>query len=69
MAFGTFGTSLIGVFGEIARPLNSSLEKLIDRLNVPVPGTAADGLKLAVALLWEHRGERPGAVPVLVCHD
>ena len=26
-------------------------------------------MKLALALLWERRGECPGAVPVLVCHD
>jgi DNA polymerase-1 len=32
-------------------------------------GTAADGLKLALALLWKRRDECPGAVPVLVCHD
>jgi DNA polymerase I-like protein with 3'-5' exonuclease and polymerase domains len=40
-----------------------------DRLNAPVQGTGADGLKLALALLWERRGQCPGAVPVLVCHD
>jgi DNA polymerase-1 len=34
-----------------------------------VPLTGADGLKLALALLWERRGECAGAVPVLVCHD
>jgi DNA polymerase-1 len=45
------------------------VEKLTDRLNAPVQGTAADGLKLALALLWEHRSECPVAVPVLVCHD
>src|SRR5215212_1038414 len=49
--------------------LSSSLEKLTDRLNAPVQGTAADGLKLALALLWERRSDCPGAVPVLVCHD
>jgi DNA polymerase I len=43
--------------------------KLTDRLNAPVQGTAADGLKLAQAFLWERRDECPGAVPVLVCHD
>jgi hypothetical protein len=26
-------------------------------------------LKLALALLWEHREECPEAVPVIVCHD
>jgi hypothetical protein len=45
------------------------VEKLTDRLNAPVQGTGADGLKLALALLWERRSECPGAVPVLVCHD
>ena len=49
--------------------LRPSLEKLIDRLNAPVQGTAADGLKRALALLWERRDECPEAVPVLVCHD
>jgi DNA polymerase-1 len=45
------------------------VERLTDRLNAPVQGSGADGLKLALALLWEHRGECPEAVPVLVCHD
>jgi len=45
------------------------VEKLTERLNAPVQGTAADGLKLALALLWERRHECLGAVPVLVCHD
>jgi DNA polymerase-1 len=47
----------------------TNVERLTDRLNAPVQGTAADGLKLALALLWERRSECPGAVPVLVCHD
>ena len=46
-----------------------NVEKLTDRLNAPVQRTAADGLKLALALLWERRSECPRAVPVLVCHD
>ena len=45
------------------------VKKLTDRLNAPVQGTGADGLKLGLALLWERRGECPSAVPVLVCHD
>jgi DNA polymerase-1 len=45
------------------------VERLTDRLNAPVQGTGADGLKLALALLWERRGECLGAVPVLVCYD
>jgi DNA polymerase-1 len=39
------------------------------RLNTPVQGTGADGLKLALALLWERRAEVPGAFPVLAVHD
>jgi DNA polymerase-1 len=39
------------------------------RLNSPVQGTGADGLKLALALLWERRGQCPGAFPVLAVHD
>jgi DNA polymerase I len=40
-----------------------------EKLNLPVQGTGADGLKAALALLWERRGECPGAAPVLVVHD
>jgi DNA polymerase-1 len=47
----------------------TNVQKLTDRLNAPVQGTGADGLKLALAMLWERRSECPGAVPVLVCHD
>jgi DNA polymerase-1 len=39
------------------------------RLNSPVQGTGADGLKLALALLWERRDQVPGASPVLAVHD
>jgi DNA polymerase I-like protein with 3'-5' exonuclease and polymerase domains len=46
-----------------------NVQKLTDRLNAPVQGTAADGLKLTLALLWERREECPRAMPVLVCHD
>jgi DNA polymerase-1 len=53
----------------LSRRRRMNVEKLTDRLNAPVQGTAADGLKLALALLWERRAECPGAVPVLVCHD
>jgi DNA polymerase-1 len=39
------------------------------RLNTPVQGTGADGLKRALAYLWEQRHECPGSFPVLVVHD
>ncbi len=45
------------------------LEKLTDCLNASDEGIGADGLKPALALLWERRNECPGAVSVLVCHD
>jgi DNA polymerase-1 len=40
-----------------------------EKLNTPIQGTGADGLKLALALLWESRDQVPGAFPVLVVHD
>jgi DNA polymerase-1 len=40
-----------------------------EALNHPVQGTAADGFKAAVGLLWERRAECPSAVPVLFVHD
>jgi len=39
------------------------------RLNTPIQGSGADGLKLALALLWERRDQVPGAYPVLAVHD
>ena len=47
----------------------TGITKLTERLNSPVQGTGADGLKLALALLWERRDECPGAVPILAVHD
>ena len=43
--------------------------KLTERLNSPVQGTGADGLKLALAYLWERRQECFGAQPILAVHD
>jgi DNA polymerase-1 len=39
------------------------------RLNSPVQGTEADGMKAALTLLWQRRGEVPGARPVMLIHD
>jgi DNA polymerase I len=47
----------------------TNIVRLTDRLNAPVQGTGADGLKLAIILLWERRDECRGVVSVLVCHD
>ena len=47
----------------------TGVTKLTERLNSPVQGTGADGIKLALALLYERRGECPGAVPILAVHD
>jgi DNA polymerase-1 len=43
--------------------------RFTEKLNTPVQGTGADGLKLALALLWERRAEVPAAFPVLAVHD
>jgi DNA polymerase I len=47
----------------------TGVTKLTERLNSPVQGTGADGLKLALALLYERRDECLGAVPILAVHD
>jgi DNA polymerase-1 len=39
------------------------------RANYAVQGTAGDGIKLALALLWERREQVPGAFPVAIVHD
>jgi DNA polymerase-1 len=39
------------------------------KANYAVQGSGGDGLKLALALLWERRHEVPGAFPVAVVHD
>jgi DNA polymerase I len=43
--------------------------KFTEKLNTPVQGSGADGLKLALGLLWERRAACPSASPVLVVHD
>jgi DNA polymerase-1 len=47
----------------------SGVTSFTEKLNSPVQGSAADGLKAALALLWERRAECPTAVPVLFVHD
>ena len=39
------------------------------KANYVVQGTGGDGVKAALALLWERREEVPGAFPVLAVHD
>ncbi len=43
--------------------------RFTEKLNIPVQGTGADGLKRGLALLWERRTDCPGAFPVLAVHD
>jgi len=43
--------------------------RLFEGLSSPVQGTGAEGLKLALAALYERRDECPGAVPILAVHD
>jgi hypothetical protein len=52
------------------RILNPGRMSPQERLNLPVQGSAADGLKAALGLLWERRSELPEDVsPVLCVHD
>jgi DNA polymerase-1 len=46
-----------------------AVARFTEKLNTPVQGTGADGLKSALALLWERREQAPGAFPVLAVHD
>jgi DNA polymerase-1 len=45
------------------------IERFNEKLNLPVQGTGADGLKRALALLWERRAKCPTATPILAVHD
>lgn len=38
-------------------------------MNHPMQGSCADGLKLALALLYERRHEYPGSAPIIALHD
>jgi DNA polymerase-1 len=46
-----------------------AVDKFTQQLNSPVQGSGGDGVKQALALLWERRSDCPGAFPVLVVHD
>jgi DNA polymerase-1 len=45
------------------------VEHFTEKLNLPVQGTGADGLKAALGLLWQRHSECSNAVPVLAVHD
>jgi DNA polymerase-1 len=45
------------------------VDRYTDRLAFPVQGTAADALKMTLALLYKRRDQCPTAVPVLCVHD
>ncbi len=47
----------------------SGVRNFTSRVNAPVQGTGADGLKLALALLYERRDECPGVNLVSCVHD
>lgn len=49
--------------------LRANVERFTEKLNTPVQGTGGDGVKLALALLWERRDQVPGAFPVMAIHD
>jgi DNA polymerase I len=45
------------------------VRRFTEKLNTPVQGSGADGLKIALARLAELRNTMPGAFPVLTVHD
>ena len=45
------------------------VQDFTQKLNTPIQGSGADGVKQALALLWQRRGDVPRAFPVLVIHD
>jgi len=45
------------------------VERFTEKLNTPVQGSGADGLKAALGILWETRDRAPSAAPILVVHD
>ncbi|HKB03221.1 MAG TPA: DNA polymerase [Gemmataceae bacterium] len=45
------------------------VDRFTEKLNLPVQGTGADGLKSALGLLWARRNQVPGTIPVLAVHD
>jgi len=47
----------------------AAYSNVTDALNTPVQGSGANGLKAAIAPLWETRADCPRAVPVIFCHD
>ncbi len=47
----------------------TGVSSFTERVNAPVQGTGADGLKLSLALLHERRHQCPGALPVACVHD
>lgn len=46
-----------------------SVNRFTEKLNTPVQGTGADGLKRALGLLWERWHQCPQGFPVLLVHD
>jgi DNA polymerase-1 len=46
-----------------------SVKYFTEKLNTPVQGSGADGLKIALVLLWERRDQAPGAFPIMAVRD
>ncbi len=46
-----------------------NVARFTEKLNTPVQGTGADGLKIALGYLWQRRAEVPSAKPIMAVHD
>jgi DNA polymerase I-like protein with 3'-5' exonuclease and polymerase domains len=49
--------------------IRRNIERFTEKLNTPVQGSGADGIKAALARLWQYRHEQPTARLVAVVHD
>ncbi len=52
----------------LARRRRLDVDRFTEKLNTPIQGTGADGLKLALALLFGRGGDLPKARPMLAVH-
>jgi len=53
----------------VAGRRRQGITSFTQKLNSPVQGSGADGLKAALGLLWETQRRAPTAAPILVVHD
>jgi DNA polymerase I-like protein with 3'-5' exonuclease and polymerase domains len=66
---GVYEARTLSLRRRFLRAYKAGRPNLTEAANFQVQGLAADGLKAALALMWQRREECPEAVPVLFVHD